>query len=387
MEDQKACNGKREMALNKNNCFRLVFISLPKKSMKKITTFLYLLLSSFAFSQSYSGPESVEYDYANSRWLIANTTSHQVLARSSTGVLTTFATLSGTGPYGIEIVGDVLYCCNGASIRGFSLASGTAVFNLNVGASFLNGLTHDNAGNLYATDFSGKKIYKIVIATTTFSTIATSLVQSPNGIVFDESNNRCVFANWGSNAPIKAIDLTTFAVTTLLSTTHSNIDGITRDAAGNYYISTWGSQNVLRYNSNFTNPPVSIATSLSNPADIFVNVVDNILGIPNSSNNTVTFVDLNLSTSAVEEIGIKSVSVTPNPIVSVATLNFELSSSMKPSAEIINLEGKRVGILNFNEEKLQNGSVEIDLSNLSSGTYYLVFKADLYSKTITIVKN
>lgn len=355
--------------------------------MKKITTFLYLLFSSFVFSQSYSGPESVEYDYANSRWLIANTTSHQVLARSSSGTLTIFATLTGTGPYGIEIVGDVLYCCNGASVKGYSLVNGANVFSVNVGASFLNGITHDNSGNLYATDFSGKKIYKIVIGTATFSTIATNLVQSPNGIIFDPINNRCVFANWGSNAPIKAIDLTTFAVTTLLTTTYTNIDGIARDAAGNFYISTWGSQNVVRYDSAFANPPVLVAASLSNPADIFVNVVDNVLGIPNSSNNTVTFVDLNLSTSAVEEIGIKSVNITPNPVVSVVKLDFELSASMKPSVEIINLEGKNVGTLYFNEEKLQNGSIEMDLSDLSSGTYYLIFKADLYSKTIPLIKN
>ena len=211
-------------------------------------------------------------------------------------------------------------------MKGYLLSTGATIFNLNVGATFLNGMTHDNSGNLYATDFSGKKIYKIVIATSTFSTIATSLVQSPNGIVFDAANNRCVFANWGSNAPIKAIDLATFNVTTLITTTNSNIDGITRDAAGNYYISTWGSQNVLRYDSAFANAPFSIATGLNNPADIFVNVVDNVLGIPNSGNNTVTFINLNLSTNSFDENWLQSISVNPNPIVSQATLHFGGSS-------------------------------------------------------------
>lgn len=355
--------------------------------MQKITTLLILLTSGVLFSQAYSGPESVEYDYTNSRWLIANTTSHQVLARSSSGTLTVFATLTGTGPYGIEIVGDVLYCCNGASVKGYSLVNGANVFSVNVGASFLNGIAHDNSGNLYVTDFSGKKIFKVVIATSTFSTIATGLVQSPNGIVYDEANNRCVFANWGTNAPIKAIDLTTFTVTTLLSTTNSNIDGITRDASGNYYLSTWGSQNVLRYDSAFANPPFSIATSLSNPADISVNLVDNVLAIPNSGNNTVTFVNLNLNTDSFEGNWLKSISVSPNPIVSIATLKFELNASMKISAEIVNIEGKTVGNLHFNDEALQNGSVDIDLSYLNSGVYYLVFRADANSKTIPLLVN
>jgi hypothetical protein len=355
--------------------------------MKKITILLFLAITSTVFSQSYNGPESTEYDYTNSRWLIANTTSHQVLARSSAGTLTVFATLTGTGPYGIEIVGDVLYCCNGASVKGYSLVNGANVFSVNVGASFLNGIAHDNSGNLYVTDFSGKKIFKVVIVTATFSTIATGLAQSPNGIVYDEANNRCVFANWGANAPIKAIDLTSFAVTTLLPTTNSNIDGITRDGSGNYYISTWGSQNVLRYDSAFANPPVSIATGLSNPADISVNVVDNVLAIPNSGNNTVTFVNLNLETDSFEGNWLKSISVSPNPIVSIATLKFELNASMKISAEIVNIEGKTVGNLYFNDEALQNGSVDIDLSYLNSGVYYLVFRADTNSKTIPLLVN
>ncbi len=353
--------------------------------MQKITTLLVVLTSGVLFSQTYSGPESVEYDYANSRWLIANTTSHQVLARSSTGVLTVFATGLVSGPYGIEIVGDVLYCCSGASVKGYSLATGANVFNVNVGATFLNGLTHDNSGNLYATDFSGKKIYKIETATQNFSTLATNLVQSPNGIVYDGANNRCVFVNWGSNAPIKAINLTTNAVTTLLATTHGNCDGISRDAAGNYYISTWGSQNVLRYDSAFANAPVSVATGLSNPADIFVNTVDNVLGIPNSSNNTVTFVNLTLGNDSFDDNWLKNISVQPNPIVSSSTLHFELNTSKNVSAQIVNVQGKVVEIIDMGSESRSTGDVELKLSHLNAGVYYLIFKADGDSKTLPIL--
>jgi sugar lactone lactonase YvrE len=355
--------------------------------MQKITSLLLLFISSNLFSQSYSGPESAEYDYANSRWLIANTTSHQVLARNSAGVLTVFASGLVAGPYGIEIVDDVLYCCSGASVKGYSLSSGANVFNLNVGASFLNGLTHDNSGNLYATDFSAKKIFKINIAAQTFSTIASSLVQSPNGIVFDQANNRCVFVNWGSNAPIKAIDVTTNAVTTLLSTSLSNIDGITRDAAGSYYVSTWGSQNVLRYDSAFANPPASIATGLSSPADIFVNVIDNVLAIPNSGSNTVTFVNLNLGIDTIENQWLKEISVYPNPIVSNATFHFKLNEENNISASIVNVEGKIVKTILENEIH-QEGTLNVTVSHLNSGVYYLVFKANKNTKTIPLlVKN
>lgn len=352
--------------------------------MQKITSLFLLFTSGILFSQTYSGPESVEYDTANSRWLIANTTSHELLALSFMGNLSVFASGLVSGPYGIEIVGDVVYCCSGASVKGYSLTTGANVFNLNVGATFLNGLTHDNSGNLYATDFSGKKIYKIVIASSTFSTIATGLVQSPNGIIFDQANNRCVFVNWGASAPIKAIDLTTFNVTTLVTTTNTNCDGIARDSAGNYYVSVWGSQSVLRYDSAFATAPASIATGLSNPADMFVNAA-NILGVPNAGNNTVAFFSLALDVDSPEESWLKHISVSPNPIATEATLHFELNEYKKVAAEIVNLEGKIVQTINLGSEAIQNGTTTIHASHLNSGVYYLIFKADNETKTIPLL--
>lgn len=352
----------------------------------KIITLLLTLLSTSVFSQSYSGPESAEYDYANSRWLIANTSSHQVLARNSSGVLSVFVTGLVSGPYGIEIVDDVLYCCSGASIKGYNLADGTNVFNLNIGASFLNGLTHDNSGNLYATDFSAKKIFKINIATQTFSAIATSLVQSPNGIIYNEATNACVFVNWGSNAPIKSIDLTTNAVTTLITTSFSNCDGIAKDAAGNYYISNWGMQNVMKYNSAFSNTPEIAASGLSSPADIFINTVDNVLAVPNSGNNTVSFTTLPMLTSiSYENPFLNSVKIYPNPITESSVLKFELPNEMKVNAKIIDIQGRIVSELIPIDTLIQNGLFQLETNKLNSGLYFVLFSANEFSKTISFI--
>ena len=354
--------------------------------MKNIYLLICTLLSSLIFAQTYSGPESVEYDYVNSRWLIANTSSHQVLARNSSGVLSVFATGLVSGPYGIEIVGDVLYCCSGSSIKGYNLSDGANVFNLNVGGTFLNGLTHDNSGNLYATDFSAKKIIKINIATQTFSTIATSLPQSPNGIIFNEATNSCVFVNWGSNAPVKSINLDTNVVTTLLSTTMSNCDGIAKDAAGNYFISNWGMQNVVKYNSNFSNTAQIVTSGLSSPADIFINTVDNVLGIPNSGNNTVTFFQLpNLSSEAFESSILNSVIIYPNPITALSILKVELPEEMKVTVKIVDIQGRSIADLISKDTVLQNGSIQMNVDQLNSGIYFVVFKANELSKTISFI--
>lgn len=312
--------------------------------IKYLLTTVALLLSLQSYSQTYNGPESVEFDYANNRWLVANTSSHQVLARSAAGVLSVFTTLTGSGPYGIEIMGDTLYCCNGNSIKGFSLANGQQVFAITVtGASFLNGITHDNNGNLIATDFSAKNIYKINPSSNSFFPIATSLVQSPNGIIFDAANNRCVFVNWGSNAPIKAIDLSNNNVTTLFNSPHSNIDGIARDGNGNYFVSVWGTNKIYKYDSTFSAAGIPYGTGLSSPADIFYNVLSDTLAVPNSGNNTVSFIGF-VATSIKETNNLANdLFIYPNPCNNSCTVKmpfddgeFQLKIFLSNGKEICN---------------------------------------------------
>ena len=288
--------------------------------MNRLYALLLATLPLLATGQSYNGPESAEFDYVNRRWLIGNTSSHQILSRDSLGNLSVLVNSTTSGPYGIEIVGDTVFCCSGGSIKGYLLSDGTPVYSLNVGGSFLNGLTHDNAGNLYATDFSAKSIIRVNIGAQTFAAIATSLPNTPNGIVFDEYNDRCVFVNWGSNAPIRAIDLSTNAVTTVITTTLGSCDGITRDAIGRYYVSNWSGQSIVRFDSAFAAPPATVVSGLSNPADIFYNVVDDTLAIPNAGNNTVTFYGFPSAVDVQQLVSVEPVLVYPNPVDQRASL-------------------------------------------------------------------
>ena len=338
--------------------------------MKSILVFVLLLSSVFVNAQSYSGPESVEYDYAGRRWLIANTSSHQVLSRDSSGTLSIFASGLGSGPYGIEIVGDTLFCCSGGSIKGYLLSTGTSVFNLNIGASFLNGMTHDNSGNLIATDFSSKKIFKINIAAQTFSAIASAMTTTPNGIVFDSLNNRCVYVNWGSNAPICAIDMTTNAITTLTPTTLSSCDGVTRDGSGRYYVSTWGTQSVVRFDSSFTGPPTTVATSLSSPADIYYNVLGDTLAIPNSGNNTVTFVNFPSTVDVNEQDEISNFDLYPNPVMTGSSLNVTMQNGMQVKLELLNNQGQIVVSRVFHDFTLSK-ICKLETTALKPGLYFL----------------
>lgn len=258
--------------------------------MKHLFTLIMLFFAASTFAQTaYNSPESIEFDYTNNRWLISNRAAGTILARSSaTGVVTLF-TAAPTAPYGLEIVGNTVYVCDNPRIKGYDLTTGTEVFNVNItGAQFLNGLTHDNNGNLYATDFTAKKIYRVKIATQQFNQFGPTLVKTPNGIVFDQANNRCVFVTWNTNAAIMAVNLADSTTSTLLATSLSNCDGITRDAAGNYFVSSWGLQGISEFNSTFTSGPTTVVTNLSNPADIFYNTVTDTLGVPNAGNGNNT---------------------------------------------------------------------------------------------------
>jgi hypothetical protein len=305
----------------------------------KLLLLLSCIASIPAFAQTYNGPESVEYDYVNRRWLIGNTGSHQILSRDSLNNLTVLVSNTASGPHGIEIMGDTLYCCSGASIKGYLLSSGVQVFTMATGGSFLNGLTHDNSGNLITTDFSAKKIFKINPASNSIITIATGMTTTPNGIIYDESNNRCVFVNWGANAPVKSIDLSTNTISTLLNTALSNCDGIARDGAGRFYISNWGQSLVVRYDSAFMAPPTTVATGLSSPADIFYNVVDDTLGIPNSGNNTVTFVGF-ASSVGIADLILKDISVFPNPVQKGATVKISASQTESFTVKVTDQHGR-----------------------------------------------
>ena len=168
-------------------------------------------------------------------------------------------------------------------------------------------------------------------------------------------------------------------VTTILTTANSNCDGITRDGVGNYYISTWGGQNVVQYDSAYANAPTVVISGLSNPADIFFNTVNSVLAIPNSGNNTVTFLDLTLGTNEFEWL--KSLSIYPNPATSEAFVKFDISTPMTISYQIVNIEGKVITSNSLSEFET-NGILAVDTSKLKTGLYFMTFTANKNSKTI-----
>jgi hypothetical protein len=333
--------------------------------MKKIIIALFAnLLTVSAFAQSYSKPESVDFDTASGRYFIANINSGRIQVREPNGTLNSLTTNAiSPAPYGIEFAAGKLYACCGTTVKVFNPATGAQIISIPVsGASFLNGITHDNNENVYVTDFSAKKIFRIA-ANNTVSTFLANTFDTPNGIIFDQENNRLIYVCWSGNAKIKSISLTDSSETNLLTTSLTSIDGIARDNQGNYYVSNWGANSIVKYSNSFTSPE-TVVTGLSSPADIYYNLATDTLAIPNSTNSgSVTFWGNPQITTSSNSVIENEVLVFPNPTNSV--LNFKNLGEEIIVVEVFDLTGKLV----LREE---NTLIEkLDLSTLNSGTFIL----------------
>lgn len=261
--------------------------------IKAILTFCIIIFSACAgFSQSYSNPESAVWNAGDNCWYISNADAGQIIKRDASGNLSIFKSGISPNPYGIDIIGNTIFACCGSSIYGYDLSSATQVFNINTGASFLNGICHNSAGFIFASDFSGKKIYRVSTEGNTYNIMAQGLVQSPNGLLLEPENNRILIVNWGNNAPIKALSLSDSTVTVVSNTTYSNLDGITKDNAGNYYVSSWGASGILKFSSDFQSSEL-IFSGISQPADIDYSPITDTLAVPATGNDDVYFYDLN----------------------------------------------------------------------------------------------
>ncbi|MBN1550044.1 SMP-30/gluconolactonase/LRE family protein, partial [bacterium] len=257
-----------------------------------ITAFFFMFLQSYA--QNYlNEPESVVFDAARNRYLISNKGNGKIIQMKD-GVQSIFNS-DQASIRGLHILGETLYAACNAGVVGFNLATNTKTQTISVsGKNFLNDITSDNSAMLYVTDTGAGKIFKVNPVSGTSATFVTGL-SSPNGIFYDQSNNRLLVCYFRSNSPISAVSIANGAVTQVVSTTLDDLDGIAEDGNGRIYISSWGSNAVYRYDNAFSGPPEQVSSGHSGPADIYFNKSANTLAVPNMNSNSVDFISMGTS--------------------------------------------------------------------------------------------
>lgn len=343
-------------------------------------------------------PESVVYDSVNNRYFVSNAANGNIIQINNLDAQSYFAGYSSS-IRGITIFDSILYTAGNGGIVGFNIYTADTTFILPItGAQFLNDIVSDGGNYLYVSDTNTGRIYKVNISSQTYTTFVNSGLSSPNGLLLDTSNNRLILCSFRTNSPIQAISLSDSSVSTIATTTLTNLDGLARDNQGNIYVSSWGTNSVYKYDPNFTAPPQLVSSGHSGPADICINMQLNILAVPNFNSDTLDFVDLTL-TSVGESEGsnfpntFKLYQNYPNPFNPRTFIKYELLKQLDVNLLIFDGIGQKIKTLSKEKQGIGNHSVVWDGTNdnnslVSSGIYYCVLKSgkDISSKKLILLR-
>lgn len=313
--------------------------------MKFLLFYFFALLTVAGSAQSYTAIESVEFDPGSGHFFVSNGTT--IIDRAPNGDLSYFGNAEAN--YGMEVMNNVLFAIKGGGVRAYDLNNGQQLASLEIiGASFLNGMANDGVSRIWVTDFGANKIYECDfsnMASPSYLQVVSDTGTIPNGIVYDDQNDRLIFVSWGSNAPIKEVSLSNYMVSTITSTSLGNCDGIDKDGQNNYFISSWNPTRITKYNEDFSTDEIITAPGLSAPADISYGVEIDSLAIPNSGNQTVTFVGFGDTWIDDEDADSPQMTVFPNPVTQESVIEFQASTSQFTTLEVVNMEGKIVEVL------------------------------------------
>lgn len=352
-----------------------------------------LLCISSAVAQSLTGIESVEFDALNHRFLVSNGST--IVEVNNAGTPIGYFTGDNPGAdYGMEVINSTLFTIVGSTVKAYDLSSGAQLSSITIaGASFLNGMAADGASRVWVTDFNGLKIHEINyadLANPTYTTVVVNTGVTPNGICYDEANNRLIFVAWsGSTSDITAVSLVDYSTTTLVANASLNsIDGIDNDTQGNYYLASWSPQRITKYNADFSiSEVISVAGGVNSPADIaYAEEIDTLI-IPNTGNNTVRFVGF--QTSGVSELSgdlRTSVHCFPNPINANSVLTFQTAKAGRVRVDVLNQSGQ--WIYTLLEENLPAAKQRVVVGELpiAAGSYFWRVTTETDERSVPFIK-
>lgn len=129
-----------------------------------------MIFSHLSYSQEFQVPESVAFDPLTNRYFVSNYGGGNIVQIDSIGEKKYFKE-GLSKPLGMIIYENTLYVVdNPKTIKGFDIRDGNLIFELQINeALFLNDITSDNSGFLYVTDSNAKAVFKINIASQTYS--------------------------------------------------------------------------------------------------------------------------------------------------------------------------------------------------------------------------
>lgn len=324
-------------------------------------TFVVLFITKALFAQAYNNPESVVYDATNDRYLVSNKGNGDIISvpRTDPNNLSFFYTNAYcVSLRGITIVGNTLWGAGTNSqatlnqhLFSFDIATGNFIKTIQLSSAvFLNDVTTDASGMIYVSDDNNNLIYRVNPVTGGWTDLP---FDGANGLLFDEANNRLLYTDDtpATGSQISAIDLAANTSSVLITNLNFQaLDGLTVDHEGNYYVSSWSTNEVYRYDPNFT-PSVVASTghngvNHNGPADIFYDQVNNVLAVPNFTANTVDFIPFAQLSTYDNEMSIpndfKLHQNFPNPFNPNTTIFYDVSRESNVKVTVFDLLGREI---------------------------------------------
>lgn len=142
-------------------------------------------------------------------------------------------------PKGMAVSGGLLYVADVETLKVFGLANASLEAGHTTGVADvrLNDVAADAEGNLYVSDASAGRIFRLADGVSGGSGLeawlSTDSFDAANGLLVDADNNRLLVGAGGTNPGLYAVDLDTLAVTALVADV--SVDGIAADGAGNFF--------------------------------------------------------------------------------------------------------------------------------------------------------
>lgn len=358
-----------------------------------LSLYFFLNITYLAAQNYYSNPESVVFDSMNNRYLISNVGSGNIVQIDSIGN-TKFFYKGLRRTLGMVIVDKYLFVAAQSGVVCFDLITNEYLYTILVRSqNVLNDITSDGKDNLYITDSGNGNIYRISISSRLASTIASG-IHWPNGILFDEKNNRVLFCAFGNNVPIRAINILDNCISTIAETNLEDLDGITEDNEGNIYVSSWGSNSIYKFSSSFSAPHEIVSKGHKGPADIFYNKINNTLAVPNFNLNKVDFIAMGISSIEEKENNLPSgFSLSqnyPNPFNPITTIGYHIPEAVSVELSIINVLGQKIKTIvrchqSAGEYKYQWDGTSENGGALPSAIYLYMITAGDYCQTKKMV--
>ena len=193
-------------------------------------------------------------------------------------------------PKGMVILGKILFVTDIDSIKGFDKETAKLIITIDLskaGAKFLNDITADRTGVLYASDtlmnqifkIDSKKNYEVSVLKTSFE------ITGPNGLTINPKTKNLVVVAWQGG---EILEVTPEGKVHQLKKGLWALDGVDSDGHGNLYVSSFEKGEIYKI-PYFGRGPISVFLSgLTTPADISFDWKNSELLIPSFKGNSVT---------------------------------------------------------------------------------------------------